>query len=576
MVLIGKIQINGVDQPSDQLELGVFCGDECRGASVAHLFTYVTPNYYMVDPMVYGDAGNMFTFKLYDHNLGRELDLTPPKSLAFNENGEGNPFEPYILNFTSLPLETKVFTNAAGDNMWTTADNWEPYGVPDATAGNPDWDVVLLADAVIAANGDIPTVAYANSIAFEGTPVPTLTVKDGCQLVTNSAVTAKVEKDIEGYGTGNEQNRSRYYLVASPLANPLQPAAAGMTANHYDLYSWDYSNDALEWQNYKDQSFSTLSNGKGYLYANSEDVTLAFTGTVKANDAAESMNPTYTVDGTADFNGWNLLGNPFACAAYITEVDGNGSETEMGFYRMNASGNGFQAVSGAAIAPMEGIFVKATATNQTFKFARTVPTSKSGTLDISLSSRSMEEDNAIVRFGRGSMLEKFSFRANSSKIYIPVDGKTYSIANAGSEVGEIPLSFEAKENGTYTLCFSNKEVSFAYLHLIDNKTGKETDLLTTPAYSFEALTTDYESRFKIVFATGSSTSSDTFVIYSNGNWVINNEGRATLQVIDVNGRLLKSENIDGCANVSYNVASGVYMLRLINGDSVMVQKVVVR
>ena len=143
-------------------------------------------------------------------------------------------------------------------------------------------------------------------------------------------------------------------------------------------------------------------------------------------------------------------------------------------------------------------------------------------------------------------------------------------------MGEIPVNFEAKENGTYTLSFANKEVSFAYLHLIDNMTGIETDLLVNPSYSFEARTTDYESRFKLVFATGNNSNEDNFAYYSNGNWVINNDGRATLQLVDVNGRILKSENINGCANVNFNAAAGVYMIRLINGDNVMVQKVVVR
>ena len=101
MVLIGKIQINDIDQTSDQLELGVFCGNECRGSSRAHLFEYVQPNYYMVDPMVYGDAGDTYTFRLYDHSIGQELILTSPASIAFNENGYGSVFDPYILNFLS-------------------------------------------------------------------------------------------------------------------------------------------------------------------------------------------------------------------------------------------------------------------------------------------------------------------------------------------------------------------------------------------------------------------------------------------------------------------------------------------
>ena len=79
-----------------------------------------------------------------------------------------------------------------------------------------------------------------------------------------------------------------------------------------------------------------------------------------------------------------------------------------------------------------------------------------------------------------------------------------------------------------------------------------------------------------MFVCGSSTNSDTFAFYSNGNWVISNEGNATLQVVDVNGRILKSESVNGCANVNLNAASGIYMLRLVNGDNVKVQKVVVK
>ena len=106
-------------------------------------------------------------------------------------------------------------------------------------------------------------------------------------------------------------------------------------------------------------------------------------------------------------------------------------------------------------------------------------------------------------------------------------------------------------------------------------TGNDIDLLATPSYSFEAKTTDYESRFKLVFATGNNDN-DAFAFYSNGSFVINTEGNATLQVIDINGRILKSESINGCTNVNVKAAAGVYMLRLVNGNDVKVQKVVVR
>lgn len=77
-----------------------------------------------------------------------------------------------------------------------------------------------------------------------------------------------------------------------------------------------------------------------------------------------------------------------------------------------------------------------------------------------------------------------------------------------------------------------------------------------------------------------SSSSGTFAFYSNGSWIINNPSTgsgadATLQVIDITGRILKSESINGCASINVNAASGIYMLRLINGDDVKVQKIVV-
>jgi hypothetical protein len=39
-----------------------------------------------------------------------------------------------------------------------------------------------------------------------------------------------------------------------------------------------------------------------------------------------------------------------------------------------------------------------------------------------------------------------------------------------------------------------------YLHLIDNLTGADVDLLQMPEYTFTAKTTDYASRFRLVFS----------------------------------------------------------------------------
>jgi hypothetical protein len=154
-----------------------------------------------------------------------------------------------------------------------------------------------------------------------------------------------------------------------------------------------------------------------------------------------------------------------------------------------------------------------------------------------------------------------------------MDDQDYAVVSCG-EMGELPVNFKAERSGSYTIAVSSEEVSFGYLHLIDNLTGADVDLLANPSYSFDANTTDYASRFRLVFATGNAD--DTFAFFNNGSFVVSNEGEAMLQVVDVTGRILSSETINGCASVNIDAAPGVYMIRLSNGDSTKVQKVVVK
>ena len=224
---------------------------------------------------------------------------------------------------------------------------------------------------------------------------------------------------------------------------------------------------------------------------------------------------------------------------------------------------------------MTGFFVQAPGANMTLSIEDNDSKANVSLLNINvLRDRGSVIDNAIVSFSNGSMMDKFYLMNNTTRVYIPQGNREMAIANSAAEA-EMPVSFRANENGSYTLSFTSEEVSFSYLHLVDNMTGNDVDLLQTPSYTFDALTTDYESRFKLVFATGNAAD-DSFAFYSNGNWIINNDGQATLQVIDVTGRILSSETVNGSVSTTINAAPGVYMLRLVNGDNVKVQKVVVR
>ncbi len=507
------------------------------------------------------------------------------------------------LQFSTLAVNT--FTTVG---EWNDAGNWS-YGV----LPSENDDVRIDAHVTIPAN----CVATANNI--EVTTEGSITINDGGQLKHNNAgVVATVKKHVDGYGAANANTNNGYILLAHPSTFGLSLASDESTSSYpcnirtgiYDLYRWNGNGDSdgNEWINYGAYNPNTtlLSAGSACLYASQEDRDISFTNIlVRKSDVNAQNSFIYKTPPTDDapFSSWNLMGNPFVCDAYLVNEYENG--VALPYYKMNTSGNGFDAKIGEAIAPMEGVFVDAQSENDNFVyFTRTGPAMPSSVLNISVAKASelAEEptlnrgvstlrqaqgsttlDNAIIRFDGGQTLGKFSFREGCSKVYIPVGGKDLAVAQAEGTVGEMPLNFKAETNGTYTLSFTNEEVTFSYLHLIDNMTGADVDLLAgastgSATYTFDARTTDYASRFRLVFATGSSTSSETFgFINVMGDLTIFGiEGEATLQVVDMLGHVVSTETFSGSYEKRLNVAPGVYMLRLIQGTDVKMQKLVVR
>ncbi len=381
-------------------------------------------------------------------------------------------------------------------------------------------------------------------------------------------------KEITGYGNGN----GNWYLIASPFADDATPTTVGMITNDegegenvthtFDLYWFDQS-EHLEWRNYRQVTFD-LVNGKGYLYANKNDVTLTFTGTPIEGTTKEVP---LVKDDNAEFPGWNLVGNPFTTSATL----------DLPYYRLNQGCSALNTYTeNTEINAMEGVFIQATDQTPSATFTKVSTESKRvSQLNIKVTrNRSAVIDNAIIRFDNGATLGKFQLNPSSTKVYFTQGSQDFAVVRSANE-SEMPISFKAEENGTYTLSFDAQGVSFDYLHLIDNMTGNDVDLLAgastgSATYTFEAKTTDYASRFKLVFATicEDADSDNDFAFFSNGKLVILNEGLATFQVVDLMGRIIKSETINGSANINVDVAPGVYMLHLMNGYDIKTQKIV--
>ena len=448
-------------------------------------------------------------------------------------------------------------------------------------------DAVTISDNLTLSNYNKYTIESTGTLTVTGALVnndPTqLILENNAQLYHNTAgVKATVKKHI----VPHTSNNNGWNFIASPVSESITPSENdGFLTSDYDLYFYD--EPTHYWRNHKEHLVENVNQNtnsgfdieyqKGYLYANGETggATLQFSGTLTpSNNDVTINNLSHSSD--SQLNGFNLIGNPFACNASLG-VD---------FYVIdNTTNKVVLAENGRIITPCEGVFVKASETNNyqvTFTKSNGTRThTANNCIDLVVSQGCSDFDRARVRFGQGIGMEKYSIDEYGSKFYIPQNGQDFAVAFANGQ-NEMPVNFKATKNGSYTISLETESLELDYLHLIDNLTGNDVDLLDTPSYTFEAKTTDYASRFKLVFdnngpstpSTGSGTGSSTFAYITDGNIIINNEEEATLQIADMMGRVVFEGDAINRVSTS-GMTSGVYVLRLINGEKVQTQKIVI-
>ena len=374
--------------------------------------------------------------------------------------------------------------------------------------------------------------------------------------------------EITGYGSSNDSDH--WVFIASPLATSVQPTVVeGLVADpveNYDLYRFNQSgnNNDGEWENYKNKVHTdgfVLENGKGYLYANKNDVTLTFVGDMNTT-APKEVELYY--DGTANLPGWNLIGNPFTEAAYIDRP----------YYKMNPTGTDVLPVATykeTPVAAYSGIMVHAEKSGESVTFTKSAPkSSDNGGLHITLSKAGVRGDEAqdkvIVSFNKYAQLSKFIFNEDNAKLYIPMGGEDYAIAYSDRQ-SNMPLYFKTKEMGIYTMSF---EGAIDNIKIIDNLDGSVIDLNAEKSFTFVGTPSDRNDRFTIVFNTPAT---EDFAYQSGDGIVVNGEGE--LQVFDIMGRMVAKYHVNGVETVNIPCQSGVYVLRLL-GKETNTQKIVVK
>lgn len=352
--------------------------------------------------------------------------------------------------------------------------------------------------------------------------------------------------------------------------------------------------------------------GKGYLMAVSEPSILMADGVLNTGNVSAQVSRTQLYGYEEPLMGVNMVGNPYQSYldvdVFLTQ---NGLNT---YYILDADAEGYIArVAGGStpdnpedfvvnynapqyLHPHQAFFVRVQNSNPlTFnKDMRNVTANSAfrqeaphyAMVNMICSDAQGRNDIATIELDRPEMGggEKIKgLRSGDANIWFSLGEQDLQVAFAPVGTSSAPLRFKAYNDGVYTLRWNMANADFHYMHLIDNITGANIDCLTASEYVFEGKTTDYSSRFRLVFDfTGveenedaSSASQENFAFQSGDEVVVNGEG--VLEVFDINGhRVMGCEILNGQSRVALpTVANGMYVLRLTDAKQVKVQKMVI-
>ena len=135
MTITGEMFLNGVSMRTNSdaqyLEIGVFCGDECRGSYLPDYNNTSSYQGYVYWMQVYSNAtsGETMNFKVYNHQTGEEMAVVCISGFTFQSDANfgslKNPyaihfFYPYDITATANPTAGGVVTGAGTYNHGST------------------------------------------------------------------------------------------------------------------------------------------------------------------------------------------------------------------------------------------------------------------------------------------------------------------------------------------------------------------------------------------------------------------------------------------------------------------------
>lgn len=551
-----------------------------------------------------------------DNIVTIQLNETLAENTTYYVQIASNTFDDLAGNDgpTFTDAETWNFTSESSIITWN-GSSWSNGSGPDGAGSD---------DIVINGNYFYETHGALN--------VNNLTINSGSRLEVDTEESLQVANDLINNGeleigsggvlmvnesgsiTGNpvtirrntRYDDGRYSFVGSPVeqTSDVTDNELGSHIFYYDESISYSTNDGLNrWISMSGQ----LIPGTGYTQAFQEEI--VFEGI--PNTGTITYSGSYTEDTNDDYEGWNLVANPYTAAINVSDFisnnniegavyiwDDNGSDTGRGSnsdyvvangtVATNTTPAGGQSRYNGKLGVGQGFFVKllddsdtdivftenmrSAVGNEDEHFFRTENDDSTPYIRINLTSNFGLFKQAVLGYPNDISVTEIDKRFDARvfdtdaeySIYTQKVGKALAIQGTSVEVTEIPVGINIAEAGNYSIGSEFHDFSNA-IYLID-KQNKEIHDLSLGSYQFSSEAGQINDRFVITTSstiTKSSIADETyFQLSQKVLFVARNDSKPyRINVLDLSGKEISSHSISGSGHINLNyLPDGIYLI----------------
>jgi hypothetical protein len=538
---------------------------------------------------VYGDFLNNGTVGGATDVIGFDIE-----SANCNLSGTGSFIAARMSKFTNANTVTNFTINQNVTLTYTTAANNALY---NNVSGTTTFNIIVGAGKQLTVSPAKISLAGA-TLTLNSDISGTATLKDNG--ISGAGASSVV---VQRYIGGWTDALHGWHLLSSPVAaQTIDPAFTNATPANYDFYKWDELTNMWLTQKLPANSITSFVPGTGYLVAYQSAGTKQFTGTLNtANVTASGL----TISGGAN-SGWNLVGNPFACALkwndgtnwiVPAEIAGTAkvwNESTAAYVDIAANGyipamNGFmvQVLSGSPASLTIPILAREQNSAAWYKTTegsiKLIAYDKTGNTAqeciVGMNDQATEGYDAAYdsRFLAGYAPQFYAVSGDNS-----LSTTTLPDLNNGRV---IEMGFVKNSASEFSIGLDGDNmIPGLVVFLTDKKTGANTELTGSNEYTFTATEGDDANRFQLHFGPlgidDPSANANYSIYASSGNIFITSQqaGKSDVVVTNLLGQVVMHSQVNGTGMTTISAGSlqnGIYMVSVNDGNQVISRKVLI-